>query len=312
MMCSTSIAGASLGLIMSLATTGFGEFFTFVSRNPVCVSHMIMLGTASTVGVYFIFYIIDHHGPVTVAIALLVQKIISVYMSAICYNNTVTAAASGFAFLTFMAVLARPLMHYYLDDPVVPLKTGTLRRALVMTSKLRAQMGHEVQSSATVLLAAARLKAALIERDPKVDKDDSMVLASKSIFNKFQNGSGGIDKDGLGRVLSSLGHSHTSEELEAMMCEFGVGGDGCIDFTKFSSMLKNLSSKRDQEDVKEAFHVFDEDNSGSISADKLRHVMENIGEKLSDDDISKILQKFSHSHSKSGQITFSDFVKIVG
>jgi calmodulin len=271
---------------------------------------MFMLATSATFGVYFIFYLIDHHGPVTMAIALLVKQIVSVYMSAALYNHTVTAAASAFAFLTFTAVVAKPLLKHYLEEADVPLKTGTLRKGLNITAQLRAQLGHEVQASATLLLAAARLKAVLMKKDPRLTKEDSFTLAIKAVFDKFDpDGTGRIDKEHLGNVLSSLGHSHSREELEAMIGEFTPVGDGTIHFADFSSMMQKLAITRNVEELREAFQVFDEDKRGTISAANLRHVMANIGEKLSDEDVAKILEQVDTD--KVGEITFSEFVKLM-
>jgi calmodulin len=309
MMLATSIVGSAVGFIVCLSTTGFGELVHFLSRNPAALGHMFMMATGSTLGVYFIFYLIDHHGPVTLAITLLVKQILSVYISALLYHHSVTAAASAFAVLTFMAVLARPLLKHFSEDAVVPLKTGTLRQRLTVTAQLRAQLGHEVQASATVLLAAARLKAVLIKNSPTTDKD-SFALVSKAAFDQFdKDGSGKIDRDELGQVLSSLGHDHTSDELEAIIGDIDADGDGSIDFTEFSSMLQKLTSKRTEDDMREAFRVFDEDNSGSISADELRHVMANIGEKISEKDITKVFEQIASD--KDGEISFSDFTKLM-
>jgi calmodulin len=310
MMFSTNICGASLGFIVCLFSTGFGEFFIFLSRNPSTMGHMFMLATSALVGVYFIFYLIDHHGPVTMAIALLVKQIVSVYMSAALYNHTVTAAASGFAFLTFMAVLAKPVLKHFSEDAVVPLKTGSLRQQLSLTAQFRAQLGHELQASATVLLAAARLKAVLTRKDPRLTKEDSFALASKAVWDKFDpDGAGRISREKLGHVLSSLGHSHSKEELDAMIGDITPRSDGSIHFADFSSMMQKLAISRNVEELREAFQVFDEDRRGTISADNLRHVMANIGEKLSDEDIAQILEQVDTD--KVGEITFSEFVKLM-
>jgi calmodulin len=308
MIFSTSIVGGMVGFIACLCTSSFSTLFLFLSQNPAALAHMFMMATGATLGVYFIFYLIDHHGPVTLAIALLVKQILSVYISALLYHHTVTAAASAFAVLTFMAVLARPVLKYF-EDSAVPLKTGALRKGLNFTAQARAQLGHEIQASATILLAAARLKAVLIKNGPTADKD-SFALASKAAFDKFdQDGSGKIDRDELGQVLSSLGHDHTSEELDAIMAEIDADGDGSIALAEFTSMLKSLTSKKNEDDLREAFQVFDEDHSGSISSDELRHVMANIGEKLSEEDITKVLEEVDVD--KDGEISFSEFTKMM-
>mmetsp|Transcript_42834 Transcript_42834/g.80355 ORF Transcript_42834/g.80355 Transcript_42834/m.80355 type:complete len:636 (+) Transcript_42834:78-1985(+) len=310
MMFSINLVGGVIGFIVCKFTLGFAVLFAFLKNNPSAVGHILMLGTACTLGCYLVFYVLDHHGPVTVAIAILVKQILTIYMSAVLYDHEITPAASVCAMLTFLAVGARPLMKYFEQDAVVvPLKVGHLRNGLNITASIRKQLGHDVKVSATVLVAAARLQASFKANSEKTigDANSDMREYSMAFAMIAGNGNGFIDTAGLGKVLNALGQSHSEEEVQAMLGEFQAEKDS-LSFEQFVSMMKQLKRKQN-EDLLEAFKVFDEDNSGSISKEELIHIFANLGEKVSDADVGKMIA--CYDLDKDGKIDFSEFVKMM-
>lgn len=309
MLFSINLVGGIIGFIVCKVTFGFEVLFAFLAKNPSAMGHMLMLASACTLGCYLVFYVLDHHGPVTVAIAILVKQILTIYMSALLYDHEITPAASVCAMLTFLAVGARPLMKYFEEDAAdVPLKVGHLRKGLNMTAAIRRQLGVEVKVSASVLVAAARLKASIEASTQRTDGDDMSDGAYRMAFTMIAGSSDGlIDKVGFGKVLNAMGRSHSEEEVQAMIGEF-QSEKGSMNFEQFVSMMKQLERK-ENEDLLEAFKVFDEDNSGSISKDELLHIFANLGEKVSDAEVGKMIARYDLD--KDGKIDFAEFVTMM-
>jgi len=270
-----------------------------------------MLGSGCTLGVYFVFYLIDHHGPVAMVIAGLVKQILAVYLSASLYHHEVTTAASACAALTFIAILAKPCLNYVLDsDAEVPLKVGKLRQRLNVTAGIRKRLGHEVKMSATVVVAATRLKAGLIKRRERSTSDeDTRLCEYKMAFDMVdKDGSGSIDKDELRGILHALGHRHTGQEVQAMMNEF-ITEEDSINFDAFVSLLKTMQLKQREQDFHEAFQVFDKDSSGTISKPELLQVFTSLGEKVSAEEINNMI--IEADIDKDGMLNFDEFMRMM-
>lgn len=306
----TSLVGGVIGLIVC-AFAGYTIFFHFILQNPTALGHMFMLGFGATLGLYFMFYLVDHHGPVTVAIALLVKQLLAIYLSAILYHHTVTAAASACALLTFGAVVAKTVSKYFFDPEVaVPLRVGGIRKKLNLTTEIRKRLGHKLEMSATVLIAAARLEATLFKDKQKVTSDeDSQVHECKVAFGMIdKDGSGSIDRDELGKVLKALGSSCSEDDAKAICSENDGEGDS-ITFAQFFTLFQRLRHRQREEDLLEAFQVFDEDGNGSISKDELLDIFTNLGEKVSAEDVNKMIEEVDLDHD--GNIDYSEFVKMM-
>jgi len=98
----------------------------------------------------------------------------------------------------------------------------------------------------------------------------------KEVFNMIdQNRTGGIDKEELEDVYSSLGIQTSDDFLEGMMAE----AKGEITFTTFLSMFGEKLVGTDPEDfVNSAFATFDEDGNGKIPEHVLKDALMHMGD----------------------------------
>eukprot|EP00441_Pelagodinium_beii_P040825 CAMPEP_0197652666 /NCGR_PEP_ID=MMETSP1338-20131121/34589_1 /TAXON_ID=43686 ORGANISM="Pelagodinium beii, Strain RCC1491" /NCGR_SAMPLE_ID=MMETSP1338 /ASSEMBLY_ACC=CAM_ASM_000754 /LENGTH=456 /DNA_ID=CAMNT_0043227593 /DNA_START=114 /DNA_END=1484 /DNA_ORIENTATION=- len=157
MMFVTGLYGTVLSFILLLCSTGFDPLFEFLDANPSCKFHMLMLASFSSLGVYFIFYIVDHQGPVALQLAMAFKQVCSIIFSSLLYNHPLSAASACFAGGTIAAVLIRPLLKFY-DVEQQPLKVGALRSMLNVTRSIHESMGYEVRTTTTVLRAVNRFR----------------------------------------------------------------------------------------------------------------------------------------------------------
>ncbi|KAJ2449403.1 hypothetical protein EV183_004915 [Coemansia sp. RSA 2336] len=130
-----------------------------------------------------------------------------------------------------------------------------------------------------------------------------------ALFDKDNNGV--ITRNELSRLMRSLNHNPTEEELNDMINEVDENGDGSIDFPEFVAMMarKPMSSEGPEDEILEAFRVFDKNNDGVISADELRQVMNSLGEKLTDAEIEEMIREADVDGD--GQINYEEFAKMM-
>ena len=104
----------------------------------------------------------------------------------------------------------------------------------------------------------------------------AQVTEFKEVFNMIdQNRTGGIDKEELEDVYSSLGIQVTDEFLEGMMEE----ATGEISFTMFLKMFFDKMEGTDPEDfVNSAFATFDEEGTGKIPEHVLKEALMTMGD----------------------------------
>ncbi|XP_055996327.1 calmodulin-like isoform X2 [Ostrea edulis] len=129
----------------------------------------------------------------------------------------------------------------------------------------------------------------------------------KQAFDLFdKNHDGKISSDELGRVLRTLGHNYSHEEIEDMIKNADTNENGFVEFDEFVVMMRrwthnievegadgvstsSSSSKSDKQ--LEAFRVFDMDGNGYIDKHELRYTMRRLGENLSDEDIKEMFKE---------------------
>eukprot|EP00931_Biecheleriopsis_adriatica_P014144 TRINITY_DN11580_c0_g1_i1.p1 TRINITY_DN11580_c0_g1~~TRINITY_DN11580_c0_g1_i1.p1 ORF type:complete len:498 (+),score=76.47 TRINITY_DN11580_c0_g1_i1:106-1599(+) len=157
MMLVTGLYGAALSFILIMFSMGFTPLFEFLDANPSCKLHMLMLASLATLGIYFIFYIVDHQGPVALQLAMAFKQVCSIIFSSLLYNHPLSAVSVCFAGLTIAAVLSRPLLKS-LEKEEQPLKVGALRHMLKVTRTVHESMGFQVRTTTTVLRAVGRFR----------------------------------------------------------------------------------------------------------------------------------------------------------
>lgn len=121
------------------------------------------------------------------------------------------------------------------------------------------------------------------------DKDIQELKQAFDMFDK--NHDGKISSEELGCVLRTLGHNHSSKEVEEMIKNVDTNENGFVEYDEFLNMMlraskeQHTASSSDEARKREAFAVFDMDGNGYIDKHELKYVMRRLGENLSDDDL---------------------------
>lgn len=102
----TSIWGSAFSLVCVCCTTGVAPLVEFVFANPACVPDILALAFSGALGLYFIFYIIKHHGPVALTIMGVVKTIVSVVFSSWLYGHPLNKQSKCCACGVVVGVLA--------------------------------------------------------------------------------------------------------------------------------------------------------------------------------------------------------------
>lgn len=146
----------------------------------------------------------------------------------------------------------------------------------------------------------------------------------KQAFDLFdKNHDGRISSDELGRVLRTLGHDHSQEEVEDMIKTADTNENGFVEFDEFVAMMRrwthnsevegadgvSTSSSTKSDKQLEAFRVFDMDGNGYIDKHELRYTMRRLGENLSDEDIKEMFKEADLNGD--GLIDYSEFSRLL-
>mmetsp|Transcript_163344 Transcript_163344/g.313748 ORF Transcript_163344/g.313748 Transcript_163344/m.313748 type:complete len:464 (+) Transcript_163344:69-1460(+) len=101
------------GVLSAFTDGGYPVMFAFISKHPECLTQILALSLCSMSGQYLIYYIIQRHGPVVMAIMMTVRQILSIFVSAALYGHVIPTEAIILAFVCFAIVLAKPIYKWY-------------------------------------------------------------------------------------------------------------------------------------------------------------------------------------------------------
>jgi len=107
-----------VGLIYSSVAVNFEHggypfMLGFVQRHPSCLTQILALALCSMAGQYVIYYTVQKHGPVALAIMMTTRQILSIFISAALYGHIIPLSAIALAAVCFAVVLAKPLYKWY-------------------------------------------------------------------------------------------------------------------------------------------------------------------------------------------------------
>lgn len=143
------------------------------------------------------------------------------------------------------------------------------------------------------------------------DKD---IQEFKQAFDMFdKNHDGKISSEELGCVIRTLGHNHSSKEIEEMIKNVDTNENGFVEYDEFLTMMRRASKEQcsennDEARKREAFAVFDMDGNGYIDKHELKYVMRRLGENLSDEDLKAM---FSEADiNGDGLIDYDEFSRL--
>ncbi|XVF81862.1 hypothetical protein PTKIN_Ptkin15bG0189700 [Pterospermum kingtungense] len=137
----------------------------------------------------------------------------------------------------------------------------------------------------------------------------------REVFNKFdKNGDGKISRDELKSVLSALGSSPSSDEINRMLSEMDKDGNGYVDLDEFIAFHGNTNghgedSQCGNKELRDAFDMYDLDKNGLISANELHSVMKRLGEKCSLSDCRRMISQVDKDGD--GNVNFEEFKKMM-
>mmetsp|Transcript_13353 Transcript_13353/g.24072 ORF Transcript_13353/g.24072 Transcript_13353/m.24072 type:complete len:480 (-) Transcript_13353:83-1522(-) len=92
---------------------GYPFMFGFLGRHPSCLIQIFALALCSMSGQYVIYYTVQKHGPVALAIMMTTRQILSIFISAALYGHVIPLSAILLAAVCFAVVLAKPLYKWY-------------------------------------------------------------------------------------------------------------------------------------------------------------------------------------------------------
>jgi drug/metabolite transporter (DMT)-like permease len=143
MMLVCGVFTCALSIIGVCSTTGFSPLMVFLEKNPTCIKDIFALGLSGTMGYFFIFYIVSHHGPVALAIMMVVKQVVSIIFSSLLYGHPLNTMAQLCAIGTFSGVLATTYLSArkakqdaVLKEEIMK-KKSSIRNMLRVTSSLR-------------------------------------------------------------------------------------------------------------------------------------------------------------------------------
>lgn len=111
-------------------------------------------------------------------------------------------------------------------------------------------------------------------------------------------------------MLKCLGHSGSTEEVEAMMSAADLDGDGFISLEEFMSVnTTETDSNKCLEDLRNAFTLYDRDKNGLISAEELHHVLRSMGDQASLADCKSMIKGIDRNGD--GAVNFEEFVQMM-
>ena len=124
------------------------------------------------------------------------------------------------------------------------------------------------------------------------------------------------------KVLSSIGHHHSEEELTALFEEIDEDGGGSLDYAEFADVLKGKDSKAKSlllarvSELTSLFELFDRDGGGTLGLGELANIMQRLGRKPTDHELREAMGfvgQFEEAEFDVDaiELDFNDFVKLV-
>lgn len=113
---------------------------------------------------------------------------------------------------------------------------------------------------------------------------------------------GGLTADGLLKLLRTMGHHTTEEDIADLVRGADQSGSGSITFPDFVCLLGRRVEDRAIEEMVTAFHHYDKKNSGFVSAVQFCEIFATMGEKSTPDEIDEML--LSADPHSSGRIDY--------
>eukprot|EP00927_Polykrikos_kofoidii_P044228 TRINITY_DN38251_c0_g1_i1.p1 TRINITY_DN38251_c0_g1~~TRINITY_DN38251_c0_g1_i1.p1 ORF type:complete len:515 (+),score=59.10 TRINITY_DN38251_c0_g1_i1:123-1667(+) len=103
--------------IVVIGDTGVGPVIDFIQMNPQCIPDVTALAVSSALGVYFVVFIINCHGPVVFTVMMACRQVLSIILSSRLFGHSLSKLSWFFAIMTFIFVAYKPLATL-LWDPI--------------------------------------------------------------------------------------------------------------------------------------------------------------------------------------------------
>ncbi|KAJ2715261.1 hypothetical protein H4R19_001301 [Coemansia spiralis] len=132
----------------------------------------------------------------------------------------------------------------------------------------------------------------------------------RDAFNLFdEDGSGTITKAELSKLLQSLDHNPTDQELQDMINEVDTDGNGEIDFDEFVGMMERQRTRTSitEAEIAKAFTTADTDKDGAITAPQVSAAVQYLGFAVGDASVAAVLQGVAAAPA----VTLADFTQLV-
>lgn len=123
-----------------------------------------------------------------------------------------------------------------------------------------------------------------------------------------RNGDGTLSTKELEAAFNSLGESWSTEEVEQMLADNGLGEADSLDFENFVKLLKKNSqslSEITRSELKEIYYTIDIDWSGYITGAELKHFLTKLDIDMTDTEMEEMLSIYDLDGN--GQLPVSEF-----
>ena len=124
------------------------------------------------------------------------------------------------------------------------------------------------------------------------------------------------------KVLCSIGHEHTKEDLEELFKQIDEDGGGSLDYAEFADVLKGKDCKAKSlliarvSELENLFALFDSDGGGTLELGEFANIMQRLGRKPTEHELREgmgFVGQFEGAEFNIDDIEldFYDFVKFV-
>jgi adenosine 3'-phospho 5'-phosphosulfate transporter B2 len=99
------------------AAPGFRGVIDFISQSPLVIVHIIGLAICSTLGQFFIYYVIRRHGPVAFAVMMTLKQVFAMMFSSAIFNHPMPLSAYLLSIAAFLALLLKHIIKAFQKKP---------------------------------------------------------------------------------------------------------------------------------------------------------------------------------------------------